>query len=234
MVMVVILLVILIIVNNDKTPPKGYYDGTYTKIINNYIDNEKYSTTKEVITISDDILSYRRIINYEDYNNNSKTYMVTGRIENNEFILPTGEKVKIEKNRIYIDNESLSTSEKTFDNYINSIDYENHILETKDVMSSLNDEDIRVIIFTQNNCSYCKDYEQVLKNTIIDFDIDFYYYNLSEAKKADIEYWVEKYNISETPTTIIFKGKEIINVELGVLSEEYLGQLLFEQGIKSR
>ncbi len=70
---------------------------------------------------------------------------------------------------------------------------------------------IKAIVFTSDNCPYCRIFEKIVVNELKrKFPIEFELVNIS--KNPDL---VEKYNIGIVPTLILVKDGEVISGFMG-------------------
>lgn len=237
MILTVILLIIAIIITKDKTANPNYYNGTYTKITTNIVDDNEYSKTSEIYTINKNNWYYKKIINYSNYQRETISVNLSGTIENNKFKLTTGEEVYIEKNRICFDESKKNCiSNKTLEeeNNLNDFNYLDHIFKIDNVDDITSRNEFAYIVFTINSCSTCKTYQSNLIKALYDYDIDFYIFDLTNATKDEIRKWNNYNGLESFPTTYIYKNGVIIKKIDDELSIEKIYQVLLDYGIKSR
>lgn len=237
MIIVVILLIVSIIITKDRTVDPSFYNGTYTKEISNYINDKNYSTTTEIYVINNGNWHYKKIIKYSDNSSETISISTTGKIKNKTFNTTTGDKVYVDKNRICFDEEKnncLTNTVKKEENKINEFVSNDHLFNIDSVFNIKDDNEIAFIVFTYKNCAACTAYKTVINKAVNDFDIDFFFYDLTKLKEDEIKYWNNYYQLTEFPTTYIFKNGELVDKIDGAMTQEKLYQTLLNNGIKGR
>ncbi len=185
----------------------------------NFINNEKYSTVTEKITILEDTMNYLKTITYED--SSTISYERESIINNNTFLI---------NNKTYYLKEDKICFDINCDSiWMNQNDYEDHYitLNEKSIIKSINninrykDKDLSIIYLY--NFNYV-DLSRVAK----DYDITIYTLDSNTLNnKKTIQ---ETYDINDWNTIVIFEqGKQIANI-----SPNELHEYLFNKGINSR
>lgn len=234
MITIVALLIITILITKDNKVSSNYYDATYSKLTNNYINNNKYSTSKEIITINNNKWIYKKITTYENYEKDTISVSLNGEINDNTFKL-NDKTVYVEKNRICFDeekNDCMTNKEETNDNHIDEFKSYEHIININSI--DLNKEKFLFIVFTQEDCKVCNEYKNNLLDVTYDYDINFYQIDISSLTQKELKYWNNYFDISLIPSTLIIKDGVIVSKYSGLLTKEKISQILIDNGINSR
>lgn len=234
MITIVALLIITILITKDNKVSSNYYDATYSKLTNNYINDKKYSTSKEIITINNNKWIYKKITTYENYEKDTISVSLNGEINDNTFKL-NDKTVYVEKNRICFDeekNDCMTNKEETNDNYIDEFKSYEHIININSI--DLNKENFLFLVFTQEDCKVCNEYKNNLLDVTYDYNINFYQIDISSLTQKELKYWNNYFDISLIPSTLIIKDGVIVSKYSGLLTKEKISQILIDNGINSR
>ena len=231
MFIIIILLTILLILNiNNKDEEEIYkYNGTYSETIENYINNELYSTTSIMIRLDNGIYYYTKTIDYQDkteyYYQESNSY----REENNQ-IISSKYTFYLEDNSLCINKEHcnryLSKEEETYyKNIKTNLNINSNLTNVKKI-SKTNNKQIYLIV--DNN-----DYQTITNHLIFNYDISINILNINNISRESKSNIVNEYQISSYPTILIL-DKNKVYVNNNNWKEENISILLEEQGFKSR
>ena len=231
MFIIIILLTILLILNiNNKDEEEIYkYNGTYSETIENYINNELYSTTSIMIRLDNGIYYYTKTIDYQDnteyYYQESNSY----REEDNQ-IISSKYTFYLEDNSLCINKEHcnryLSKEEETYyKNIKTNLNINSNLTNVKKI-SKTNNKQIYLIV--DNN-----DYQTITNHLIFNYDISINILNINNISRESKSNIVNEYQISSYPTILIV-DKNKVYVNNNNWKEENISILLEEQGFKSR
>ena len=82
-------------------------------------------------------------------------------------------------------------------------DYITYINVSK-LEEKIKNKDDFILVFTQEGCSHCTTYHDVINQVIKEYDITIYDINLTKLKESEIETLNNLVHISGTPTTIFY------------------------------
>ncbi len=118
----------------------------------------------------------------------------------------------------------------------NKFMYQKHVgikdTSVTEYLDIIDDNDISIIYIARPTCSFCKMFEPVLTSVLEKYKIGVEYVNVDNILTESE--WNSFYNSNEylkagewgTPTLIVFKNKEILNVNSGYVDEEALVKFL--------
>lgn len=109
-------------------------------------------------------------------------------------------------------NNNIIVEENKNQSYIFYDDYQN----------ILNNKENAIIVVVMENCKYCDEYEETIKQISDNYSTPIYYYELDEENKLNVE---------GTPTTLLIKNGEIANTISGKTDYEDLTQKLNNLGL---
>ena len=231
MFIIIILLIILFILNiNNKDEEEIYkYNGTYSETIENYLNNELYSTTSIMIRLDNGIYFYTKTIDYKDgteyYYQESNSYK-----EEDNKITSSKYTFYLDGNSLCIDKEHcnryLSKEEETnYKNIKTNFNINSYINNIKK-LSKTNNKQIYIIVDDNN-------YQTITNHLIFNYDISLNILNINNISKDLKSNIVNEYQISSYPTILIL-DKEKVYVNNNNWNEENISIILEEQGFKSR
>lgn len=226
-------LILFIVVTKKSEPIEFKYNNVYIRETSNYINNELYSTTLETITLINGALDYKSIITYEDESIPPVTIEYINKYEEKESRIVTRTKT------YYIDSKKLclesidcenpySTTIHTLDNKIDNFKKKNYISTKKKI--TISNEPELFVILDKNDKSYTY-YKNILNNIIYDFNIKVTIIELNNKNKEEL---TSTYNISKTPTNILYLNGELKSTDDTIKTHEDLALYLFLRGIDYR
>ena len=231
MFIIIILLTILFILNiNNKDEEEIYkYNGTYSEIIENYLNNDLYSTTSTTIRLDNGIYYYTKTIDYKDdteyYYQESNSYK-----EEDNQIISSKYTFYIKDNSLCINKEHcnryLSKEEETnYKNIKTNFNINSYLTNIKKI-SKTNNKQIYLIVDDPN-------YQTITNHLIYNYDIYINILNINNISRESKSNIVNEYQISSYPTILIL-DKNKVYVNNNNWTEENISILLEEQGFKSR
>ncbi|MDD2435288.1 MAG: thioredoxin family protein [Bacilli bacterium] len=102
-----------------------------------------------------------------------------------------------------------------------------------DFDSKLQSSEIEMFYLGSETCSACKVYSPLLKDFKDYYNFDYFYLNADDLRDNDLDYILDKLEISEfsTPYTVILKDGEVLDYQKGYMLEEELFGFLQENKI---
>ena len=94
----------------------------------------------------------------------------------------------------------VSTTIKMKNEQKNYITY----ISVSKLQEKINNKDDFVLVFTQDGCSHCATYYEVINSVAKDYDLKIYDINLTDVKDKDIETLNSIVHFSGTPTTLFY------------------------------
>ena len=77
-----------------------------------------------------------------------------------------------------------------------------------ELKEKIKNKDNFVLVFTQEGCSHCSTYHEVINNVAKEYDIKIYDINLTDVKNEDVADLNKIATISGTPTTLFYINGE--------------------------
>lgn len=226
-------LILFIVVTKKTEPIEFKYNNIYIRETSNYINDELYSTTLETITLINGALNYQSIITYKDESIPPVTIEYINKYEEKENRIVTRTKT------YYIDSKKLcldtidcenpySTTIHTLDNKIDKFKKKNYISTKKKI--TISNEPELFVILDKNDKTYTY-YKNILNNIIYDFNIKVTIIELNNKNKDEL---TSTYNITKTPTNILYLNGELKSTDDTIETHEDLALYLFLRGIDYR
>lgn len=106
-------------------------------------------------------------------------------------------------------------------------------IAVNELEEKIKNKDDFVLVFTQEGCSHCATYHNVINSVAKDYDFNIYDINLSDVKKDDIAVLNKIASINGTPTTLFYiDGEELttLNRISGSTSKTKLVEKLKKMG----
>lgn len=235
MITIIVLLIVVIKIKDNYLIEDESINITYTKTINNYINNIKYSTTKESYILNNNMIYHTKEITYENNDNIIKTSIEEEYTKENNVIKFQDKTIYLENNKLCFDsqcNNIFKTEE--IDNYINNFNYEDNLINIKNIEDYINNKDLTIIIISSNTCLSCIEYKNILAESLNDYNINYYILDINKLTINNKKELLSKYDITSTPTTLVYKDGKLLTKEVGVKNLNYLENILFRNNAKSR
>lgn len=119
-------------------------------------------------------------------------------------------------------NQKQETNKKEENNQSSEPKKEGSIINIKSINEYKNAETVTFIVIARSNCSHCVTYKETITNVVKKYPVNIYYLDMLKVDNSVIASINNDYNITGTPTTLIFKNGEYIDELVGKKSEETL------------
>lgn len=111
---------------------------------------------------------------------------------------------------------------------IDTVNYYQKIT-TSDLTDVVNQEKYTIVYFYKDDCSPCISFKKVLNRVIQEKELSVYAIDVKDSRN-DIYYSSFSFDIEATPTLIIYKGKDEVDRNVGMMDkkslEEFIGRYL--------
>ena len=235
MLIIISLLLIVVLLQTNKEEITYKIDKTFTKITTNYINNKKYSISTETYVIREGIITHTKEIIYENNKQPTKVSITESYEESSNKIILQNKTIYVQEDKLCFDSVCKKTfTNEELDNYIEEFNYEDNLIEISNIENYINNKDLTIIVISSSTCSSCIAYKEVLINSLNDYNINYYILDLNKVSNTYKKQILEEYNISGTPTTLVYKKGELLTKEIGYKDLESLEKILFRNEAKSR
>ena len=96
------------------------------------------------------------------------------------------------------------------------------IIYIKNINDNKNAEAVTFIVVGRSNCSHCVTYKETITNVVKKYPVNIYYLDMLKVDNSVIASINNDYNVTGTPTTLIFKNGEFVDKLVGKKSETTL------------
>ena len=235
MFLIIALLIVVIKLKDKYLEVEEDVSVEYTRTINNYINNVKYSTSKESYIIEDNKVYITKEIIYEANKQSIKNTMDYEYKKENNKIMYEDKTIYLEENKICFDSNCNNIFKtETLDNYINNFDYTKNLISIKNIDDYIYNKNLTIIIVSSNTCLSCAEYKEILIESLYDYDINYYILDINKLPINTKKEILNKYDITSTPTTLVYKNGKLLTKEVGVKDLKTLEKILFRNEAKSR
>lgn len=153
----------------------------------------------------------------------NKDYSEQDKVSNNKTENTDNKKEESTSNKKEETNKKeQETNKKEENNQSSEPKKEGSIINIKSINEYKNAETVTFIVIARSNCSHCVTYKETITNVVKKYPVNIYYLDMLKVDNSVIASINNDYNITGTPTTLIFKNGEYIDELVGKKSEETL------------